>query len=47
LEIEPGVAVLRRRRLMWLTDGRLAESGAHYLRPDTIELYLDNTEPAP
>ena len=47
LDIEPGVAVLRRRRLMWLTDGRLAESGAHYLRPDTIELYLDNTEPAP
>jgi len=47
LDIEPGVAVLRRRRLMWLTDGKIAESGAHYLRPDTIEFYLDNTEPAP
>lgn len=47
LEIEPGVAVLRRRRLMWLADGQLAESGAHYLRPGAIEFYVDNTEPAP
>jgi GntR family transcriptional regulator len=47
LEIEPGLAVLRRRRLMWLANGKLAESGAHYLRPDTIEFYVDNTEPTP
>jgi len=47
LEIEPGLAVLRRRRVMWLANGRLAESGAHYVRPDTIEFYVDNTEPAP
>jgi GntR family transcriptional regulator len=46
LEIEPGLAVLRRRRLMWLANGNLAESGAHYLRPDSIEFYVDNTEPA-
>jgi len=33
--------------LRGLANGRLAESGAHYVRPDTIEFYVDNTEPAP
>jgi GntR family transcriptional regulator len=47
LAIEPGLAVLRWRRLMWLANGKLAESAAFYRRPGTIEFYVENTEPAP
>ncbi|WP_035855805.1 GntR family transcriptional regulator [Cryptosporangium arvum] len=45
LEIEPGPAALRRRRLMWQPDGRIAESAAYYLRPGALEFYVEYTEP--
>ncbi|MFK0005268.1 GntR family transcriptional regulator [Paenarthrobacter sp. NPDC090522] len=44
LEIEPGIAVLRRRRLMWQPNGDIAESAAYYLRPDSLEFYVEYSE---
>lgn len=46
LRTEPGVAVLRRRRLMWRPGDRLAESAAYYTRPDAIEFFVEYTDPA-
>ncbi|MCO4276013.1 GntR family transcriptional regulator [Pseudarthrobacter sp. HLT3-5] len=44
LGIDPGVAVLRRRRLMWQPNGQIAESTAYYLRPDAIDFYVEYSE---
>lgn len=44
LGIDPGVAILRRRRHMWQPNGQIAESAAYYLRPDSIELYLEYSD---
>lgn len=44
LGISPGVAILRRRRHMWQPNGQIAESTAYYLRPDSIELYLEYSD---
>lgn len=44
LGIEPGVAVLRRRRFMWQPNGQIAESAAYYLRPDALEFYVEYTD---
>lgn len=44
LAIEPGVAVLRRRRLMWQPNGQVAESAAYYLRPGTIDFYVEYSD---
>ncbi|AOY71318.1 hypothetical protein ARZXY2_1773 [Arthrobacter sp. ZXY-2] len=44
LEIDPGVAVLRRRRVMWQPNGDIAESAAYYLRPDSLEFYVEYSE---
>jgi DNA-binding GntR family transcriptional regulator len=44
LTIDPGVAVLRRRRLMWQANGQIAESAAYYLRPETIEFYVEYSD---
>jgi DNA-binding GntR family transcriptional regulator len=46
LGIEPGVAVLRRRRMMWQPNGQIAESAAYYLRPDALEFYVEYSEPS-
>jgi len=47
LDIEPGVAVIRWRRLTWLANGGLAESAAIYLRPGMNEFYVEYTTPSP
>ncbi|GAB2529904.1 GntR family transcriptional regulator [Paramicrobacterium agarici] len=44
LGIDPGVAILRRRRHMWQPNGQIAESTAYYLRPGFIDLYLEYTD---
>lgn len=45
LGIEPGIAIHRRRRLMWLSNGDLAESAAYYSPPDAHELYVEYSVP--
>ncbi|MGV9798563.1 GntR family transcriptional regulator [Mycobacterium sp. NPDC003449] len=44
LDIEPGVAILRRRRYMWRPNGQIAESAAYYLRPGTVDFYIEYSE---
>ncbi|WP_081416699.1 GntR family transcriptional regulator [Arthrobacter castelli] len=44
LGIDPGVAILRRRRHIWQPNGQLAESTAYYLRPGTRELFLEYSD---
>lgn len=44
LEINPGVAVLRRRRHMWQSNGQIAESAAYYLKPDSLEFYVEYSD---
>ncbi|WP_146792658.1 GntR family transcriptional regulator [Agrococcus baldri] len=44
LEIEAGVPVLKRRRVMWQPDGRIAESTAYYLRPGAIDFYIEYSD---
>lgn len=41
LSIDPGVAVLRRRRYMWQPNGDIAEAAAYYLRPDAFEFFIE------
>ncbi|MHA6804029.1 GntR family transcriptional regulator [Salinifilum ghardaiensis] len=43
LRIAPGQAVLRLRRLTWLTDGQLAEAMWHIMRPELVEFFLEST----
>jgi GntR family transcriptional regulator len=43
LRIEPGEAVIRIRRLTWLTDGKLAEAMWHVIRPDLVEFFIEQT----
>ncbi|MCH1881933.1 GntR family transcriptional regulator [Agrococcus sp. ARC_14] len=45
LDIEPGICVLKRRRMMWQSDGRIAESAAYYLRPGAMEFYIEYSDP--
>lgn len=50
LGLEAGIPVLRRRRLMWQTNGRIAESAAYYLKPGAMEFYIeyaDENQPDP
>jgi DNA-binding GntR family transcriptional regulator len=44
LAIEAGVAVLRRRRLMWQPNGQIAESAAFFVRPEAIEFYVEYSD---
>ncbi|NHD17766.1 MULTISPECIES: GntR family transcriptional regulator [unclassified Actinopolyspora] len=39
----PGQAVVRLRRLTWLTDGKLAEAMWHIIRPDLVEFFIEQT----
>ena len=41
LELEPGIAVHKQRRYMWLSNGDLAESATYYFRPGEQELYME------
>lgn len=43
LRIAPGQAVIRLRRLTWLTDGKLAEAMWHIIRPDLVEFFIEQT----
>ncbi|WP_030884023.1 MULTISPECIES: GntR family transcriptional regulator [unclassified Streptomyces] len=43
LACEPGVPVLRQRRLTWLENGELAESAAFLLRPGLMEFYIEQS----
>ncbi|MGW1679703.1 GntR family transcriptional regulator [Saccharopolyspora sp. NPDC002376] len=43
LHLPAGGAVIRLRRLTWLTDGKLAEAMWHIIRPDLVEFYLERT----
>ena len=44
LGLDAGVAVLRRRRLMWQPNGQIAESAAYYLKPDALEFYVEYSD---
>jgi len=41
LGVAPGVPIHRQRRLMWLTNGDLAESAMYYTRPGVLELFVE------
>ena len=43
LDCEPGVPVLRQRRLTWLENGELAESAAYLMRPGLMEFYIEQS----
>ncbi|MEV0701686.1 GntR family transcriptional regulator [Saccharopolyspora sp. NPDC050389] len=43
LHMTPGQAVIRLRRLTWLTDGKLAEAMWHIIRPDLVEFFIEQT----
>ncbi|MGP4021545.1 GntR family transcriptional regulator [Saccharopolyspora sp. 5N708] len=43
LRTPPGQAVIRLRRLTWLTDGKLAEAMWHIIRPDLVEFFIERT----
>lgn len=43
LHCEPGVPVLRQRRLTWLENGELAESAAYLMRPGLMEFYIEQS----
>ncbi len=43
LRVPEGHAVLRLRRLTWLTDGKLAEARWDVNRPDLVEFFLEQT----
>ncbi|RRO18737.1 GntR family transcriptional regulator [Saccharopolyspora rhizosphaerae] len=43
LRLTTGQAVLRLRRLTWLTDGKLAEAMWHIIRPDLVELFIEQS----
>ncbi|MEO3781463.1 GntR family transcriptional regulator [Micromonospora sp. B11E3] len=45
LAIEPGQPVLRRRRLMWQTNGQIAEAAVFFVRPETIDFYIEYSDP--
>ncbi|GHF13125.1 GntR family transcriptional regulator [Streptomyces spiralis] len=48
LRVPEGQAVIRLRRLTWLTDGKLAEARWDIIRPDLVEFFLEQTiEPVP
>ncbi len=40
---EPGIPAIRRRRYVWLTDGRLLEAGIYFTRPDLMDLYVEQS----
>lgn len=44
LNLEAGVPVLRRRRVMWRSNGDIAESTAYYLRPGAMEFYIEYSD---
>lgn len=46
LNTPPGQAVIRLRRLTWLTDGGLAEAMWHLIRPDLVEFFIEQTSPS-
>ncbi|TDD05023.1 GntR family transcriptional regulator [Saccharopolyspora terrae] len=43
LHLTPGQAVIRLRRLTWLTDGKLAEAMWHIIRPDLVEFFIEHS----
>ncbi|CAM02242.1 GntR family transcriptional regulator [Saccharopolyspora erythraea NRRL 2338] len=43
LRTEPGQAVIRLRRLTWLTGGELAEAMWHVIRPDLVEFFIEQS----
>ncbi|MFD0547579.1 UTRA domain-containing protein [Streptomyces mexicanus] len=43
LGVPEGQAVIRLRRLTWLTDGKLAEARWDISRPDLVEFFLEQT----
>ncbi|MER7080479.1 transcriptional regulator, GntR family [Saccharopolyspora kobensis] len=43
LRMPAGGAVIRLRRLTWLTDGKLAEAMWHIIRPDLVEFFIEQT----
>lgn len=43
LGADPGVPTHRQRRLMWLSNGDLAEAAAYYDRPGSLDLYVEYT----
>jgi GntR family transcriptional regulator len=43
LGCEPGIAILRQRRLSWLENGELAESVAVLQRPGLMEFYIEQS----
>ncbi|TDD83014.1 GntR family transcriptional regulator [Saccharopolyspora karakumensis] len=43
LHLTPGGAVIRLRRLTWLTDGKLAEAMWHIIRPDLVEFFIEHS----
>ncbi len=45
--LEPGQAVVRLRRLTWLSDGELAEAMWHVMRPELVEFFIEQTIPPP
>ncbi|MFI0470625.1 MULTISPECIES: GntR family transcriptional regulator [Saccharopolyspora] len=45
LQLPAGKAVIRLRRLTWLTDGDLAEVAWWIMRPDLVEYFLEQTIP--
>ncbi|MBO0982145.1 GntR family transcriptional regulator [Microbacterium sp. SD291] len=50
LQLTAGIPVLRRRRLMWQSNGQIAESAAYYLKPGAMEFYIeysDENQPDP
>ncbi|MCJ1702095.1 GntR family transcriptional regulator [Rathayibacter festucae] len=47
LQVSTGVPVLRRRRLMWQSNGQIAESAAYYLRPGAMEFYVEYSDEDP
>ncbi|WP_033196746.1 GntR family transcriptional regulator [Agromyces italicus] len=47
LDLAPGIPVLRRRRLMWQSNGQIAESAAYYLKPGAMEFYIEYSDENP
>lgn len=47
LGVPDGQAVIRLRRLTWLTDGKLAEARWDITRPDLVEFFLEQTIQSP
>ncbi|WP_369200822.1 GntR family transcriptional regulator [Streptomyces sp. PU-14G] len=43
LACDPGIPVLRQRRLTWLENGELAEAAAYLLRPGLMEFYIEQS----